>query len=111
MNRSLPGVQQSFFQLILDRELGNDKDGNPYRLHPETRVFAAVNHGAEYDVNDMDPALLRRFWTVDLEPTVDNWLEWARDEESGSSAGGLCPPTSVPPPCRSDQGGTRYCMS
>ena len=62
LNRSLVGVQQSFFQLVLDRELGNDKDGNPYRLHPQTRVIAAVNHGSEYDVNDMDPALLRRFW-------------------------------------------------
>ncbi len=79
LNRSLPGVQQSFFQLVLDRELGNDKDGNPYRLHPETRVFAAVNHGAEYDVNDMDPALLRRFWTVDLEPTNEDWINWAKD--------------------------------
>jgi len=77
LNRSLPGVQQSFFQLILDRELGNDKDGNPYKLHPDTRVFAAVNWGAEYDVNDMDPALLRRFWVCDLEPTVTDWLEWA----------------------------------
>jgi len=77
MNRALPGVQQSAFQLVLDRELGNDKDGNPYKLHPETRIFAAVNAGAEYDVNDMDPALLRRFWTIDLEPTNADWLEWA----------------------------------
>ena len=77
LNRSLPGVQQSFFQLVLDRELGNDKDGNPYKLHPGTRVFAAVNHGSEYDVNEMDPALLRRFWTVDLEPTTQDWLDWA----------------------------------
>ena len=77
LNRSLPGVQQSFFQLVLDRELGNDKNGNPYKLHPETRVFAAVNHGAEYDVNEMDPALLRRFWTVDLQPTHHDWIEWA----------------------------------
>jgi len=80
LNRSLPGVQQSFFQLILDRELGNDKDGNPYKLHPGTRVFAAVNHGAEYDVNEMDPALLRRFWVCDLEPTSEDWLAWAKDE-------------------------------
>ena len=79
LNRSLPGVQQSVFQLVLERELGNDKDGNPYRLHPETRVFAAVNHGAEYDVNDMDPALLRRVWTVDLEPTNEDWISWAQD--------------------------------
>ena len=80
LNRSLPGVQQSFFQLILDRELGNDKDGNPYKLHPETRIIAAVNHGAEYDVNDMDPALLRRFWVCDLLPTSEDWLTWATDE-------------------------------
>ena len=77
LNRSLPGVQQSFFQLVLDRELGNDQDGNPYRLHPETRVYSAVNHGSEYDVNEMDPALLRRFWTVDLDPTVHDWIDWA----------------------------------
>jgi|TARA_Y100000034_G_C6881055_1_gene403728 hypothetical protein len=77
LNRSLPGVQQSFFQLVLDRELGNDQDGNPYQLHPETRVFSAVNHGSEYDVNEMDPALLRRFWVVDLEPTVHDWIDWA----------------------------------
>ena len=77
LNRSLPGVQQSFFQLVLDRELGNDAAGNPYRLHPETRIIAAVNHGAEYDVNEMDPALLRRFWVCDLEPTAEDWLIWA----------------------------------
>ncbi len=81
MNRSLPGVQQSFFQLVLDRELGNDKNGIPYRLHPQTRVIAAVNHGSEYDVNEMDPALLRRFWVADLMPTADDWVEWARNND------------------------------
>jgi hypothetical protein len=78
LNRSLPGVQQSFFQLVLDRELGNDKNGVPYRLHPETRVIAAINFGSEYDVNDMDPALLRRFWVADIEPDVEDWVAWAR---------------------------------
>lgn len=77
LNRSLPGVQQSFFQLVLDRELGNDEDGVPYRLHPDTRVLAAINHGSEYDVNDMDPALLRRFWVVDLKPSHEDFLIWA----------------------------------
>ena len=79
LNRSVRGVQQSFFQLVLDRELGNDEDGVPYRLHPETRVFAAVNHGSEYDVNDMDPALLRRFWVVDLIPTHEDFIAWAKE--------------------------------
>jgi len=77
LNRSMPGVMQGFFQIVLDRELGNDSEGNPICLHPETRVFAAVNVGNEYDVNDMDPALLRRFWVADLEPDVKGWMDWA----------------------------------
>jgi len=84
LNRSLPGVQQSFFQLVLDRELGNDKNGVPYRLHPETRVIAAVNHGSEYDVNEMDPALLRRFWVSDIIPTSADWIDWAKDNDIDS---------------------------
>ena len=79
LNRSMPQVMQSFFQIVLDRELGNNVDGEPLRLHPETRVVAAVNWGNEYDVSDMDPALLRRFWVVDLEPTSQDWLDWAVD--------------------------------
>ena len=74
LNRSMPQVQQAFFQVVLDRSLGNDAEGQPMTLHPETRVFAAVNFGSEYDVNDMDPALLRRFWTVDLEPTNEDTI-------------------------------------
>jgi hypothetical protein len=81
LNRSLPGVQQSFFQLVLDRELGNDKNGVPYRLHPDTRVIAAVNHGSEYDVNEMDPALLRRFWVADVDPSSSDWISWAVEND------------------------------
>ena len=80
LNRGLPTVQQAFFQIVLDRCLGNDENGNPYTLHPETRIYAAVNHGAEYDVNEMDPALLRRFWTVDLDPSKDDWISWAKSK-------------------------------
>ncbi len=77
LNRSMPQVMQSFFQIVLDRQLGNNADGTPLTLHPDTRVIAAVNHGAEYDVAEMDPALLRRFWVVDLDPTVTDWIDWA----------------------------------
>jgi hypothetical protein len=80
LNRSLPTVQQSFFQIVLDRCLGNDSQGNPYNIHPETRIFAAVNHGSEYDVNEIDPALLRRFWTTDIVPDVTSWLTWATSQ-------------------------------
>ena len=81
LNRSMPQVMQSFFQIVLDRELGNNVDGQPLRLHPDTRVLAAVNHGSEYDVNEMDPALLRRFWVVDLDPTVTDWIDWASEND------------------------------
>ena len=79
MNRSMPQVMQAFFQIVLDRELGNDKEGAPRRLHPDTRVFAAINAGNEYDVNEMDPALLRRFWVCELENDADSWLSWAAE--------------------------------
>jgi len=77
INRSMPQVMQAFFQVVLDRCLGNDKDGNPWPLHAGTRVVAAGNFGSEYDVIEMDPALLRRFWVVDLEPDHLSWLAWA----------------------------------
>ena len=71
LNRATPEVIQAAFQIVLDREL------NGHQLHPETRVFAAVNVGAEYEVNEMDPALLRRFWSIELEPTHADFIDWA----------------------------------
>lgn len=77
MNRANPQVLQAFFQVVLDRCLGNDSNGDPMPLHAETRVYAAINFGAEYDVQEMDPALVRRFWTVDVEPDHVQWCNWA----------------------------------
>ena len=71
VNRATPEVMQCAFQLVLDREL------NGHKLHPETRIYCAVNASADYQVNEMDPALLDRFWTVDLDPTTEDWIEWA----------------------------------
>ena len=71
LNRATIEVQQCAFQIVLDREL------NGHKLHPGTRVYAAVNEGSEYQVTDMDPALLRRFFAATLEPTTKDWLAWA----------------------------------
>jgi hypothetical protein len=71
LNRATIEVQQCAFQIVLDREL------NGHKLHPETRIYAAVNEGNDYQVTEMDPALLRRFYSATLEPTVDDWLKWA----------------------------------
>ena len=47
-----------------------------------TLVFAAVNggeHGEQYQVGEMDPAELDRWTVFDIEPTAEDWLEWAKD--------------------------------
>ncbi len=80
LNRGLPGVLNSLFQVVLDRELGNGPDGRPRRLHPGTQVVAAVNWGGDYTVNEMDPALLSRFWVAEFKPTHGDWIAWARSE-------------------------------
>ena len=71
INRASVEVQQCAFQIVLDRQL------NGMTLHPETRIYSAINEGSEYQVNEMGPALMRRFWTVDLEPTTEDWIQWA----------------------------------
>jgi predicted AAA+ superfamily ATPase len=72
LNRATTEVMQAAFQIVLDREL------NGWKLHPQTAVFAAVNSSASYTVNEIDPALLDRFWTIDLTPSANDWLVWAR---------------------------------
>jgi len=78
INRSMPQVMPAFFQVVLDRSLGNDAGGMPMQLHPESRVVACGNFGSEYDVTQVDPALLRRFWTQDIECTNEDWIIWAK---------------------------------
>lgn len=73
LNRATPEVMQAAFQIVLDREL------NGWKLHPQTRVFAAINTGGNYTVNEMDPALLDRFWAIDLTPDVEDWVVWAKE--------------------------------
>lgn len=75
LNRAMPTVLQAVFQIVLDRQLSGHK------LHPKTRVFAAINVGKKYDVTAMDPALLRRFYQFDFAPTPEEWL--ARAESFG----------------------------
>lgn len=75
LNRATPEVMQAAFQVVLDREL------NGWKLHPQTRVFAAINTGGTYTVNEMDPALLDRFWTIDLTPDTQDWLTWAKESD------------------------------
>ena len=76
VDRGAMEVRQGLFELMDSRKLAGK------HLHADTLMFAAVNggiHGANYQVSDMDVAELDRYWCVDVEPTVEDWLTWAKD--------------------------------
>ena len=76
VDRATTEVRQGFFQL------GDSRQINGWKLHPGTVVFGAVNggkHTAQYQVADMDPAELDRWVNFDVEPSIEDWLTWAKD--------------------------------
>lgn len=79
IDRATPEVRQGIFELTDSRKM----NGN--HLHKDTLVFAAVNggeHGAQYQVGDMDPAELDRWTVFDIEPSIADWLEWASKDDN-----------------------------
>tara|TARA_R100001510_G_scaffold56896_1_gene63417 strand:+ start:632 stop:1708 length:1077 start_codon:yes stop_codon:yes gene_type:complete len=76
VDRATLEVRQGIFELTDSRKL------NGHVLHSDTLVFAAVNggeHGSQYQVGEMDPAELDRWTVFDVEPSVEDWLTWAKD--------------------------------
>lgn len=72
INRGTPETMQACFQFVEKGEL------NGRKVHPESRIIAAINYSKEYQVTPMDPAFVDRFWVADVEPDKDDWLSWAR---------------------------------
>mgnify|MGYP003652475303 FL=1 len=76
VDRATSEVRQGIFELTDSRKLAG------FTLHQDTLIFAAVNggeHGEQYQVGEMDPAELDRWTVFDVEPTTEDWLEWAGD--------------------------------
>lgn len=85
LNRATPEVMQAAFQIVLDRiHLSG------WKLHPETRIYACINTNQTYQVNEMDPALLDRFWVVDLRPTHEEFVEGYAKEKFHPNIYGFC---------------------
>ena len=79
VDRATMEVRQGIFELCDSRKIAGQV------LHPDTLIFAAVNggdHGAQYQVGEMDPAELDRYTVFDVEPTVEDWLTWAKGKVS-----------------------------
>jgi len=80
VDRATLEVRQGIFELTDSRKL------NGHNLHEDTIIFAAVNggeHGENYQVNEMDPAELDRWSVWDIEPTVEDWLSWGKENVDG----------------------------
>ena len=71
MNRARPEILQSVMDLTLNRLLAGKK------LPEGSAVISAVNEGEEYQLTDLDPALVSRFNVYHFQPTVQDWLIWA----------------------------------
>lgn len=72
LNRARPEILQTIMDLALNRKLAG-------RELPEgSRIISAVNAGDQYQLTDLDPALVSRFNIVNFRPTVQEWLLWAR---------------------------------
>lgn len=71
LNRAKKDVQQAVFEICLDRRL----DG--VDLPPGWRVVACINADPIYQVTPMDVALEDRWFMIDFQPTVKDWLDWA----------------------------------
>lgn len=80
VDRATTEVRQGIFELTDSRKLAG------WALHEDTVVVAAVNggeHGDQYQVNEMDPAELDRYTVFDVEPSVEDWLSWGKDNVDG----------------------------
>ncbi len=71
-NRALDAVKQSIFEICDSRQFYG------HHLHPETRVIIAENVGDAYQVTACDPAEVSRTVTVELEPSLQEWLDYAK---------------------------------
>ena len=47
------------------------------KLPEGSRIISAVNSGDQYQLTDLDPALVSRFNVVTFRPTTQEWLLWA----------------------------------
>jgi len=71
LNRARPELLQAIQDLTLNRTLAGRK------LPKNSRIVSAVNAGDEYQITDLDPALVSRFNIYEFVPEVEDWISWA----------------------------------
>ena len=71
LNRARPEILQTVMDLVLNKTLAGK------RLPEGSQIISAINEGEEYQLTDLDPALVSRFNVYHFAPTTDEWLLWA----------------------------------
>ena len=72
LNRARPEVLQTIMDLTLNRKLAGRS------LPAGSRIISAVNDGNIYQLTDLDPALVSRFNVMVFQPSIQEWLLWAK---------------------------------
>lgn len=71
LNRARPEILQVVMDLTLNRKLAGKC------LPAGSQIISAINEGDEYQLTDLDPALVSRFNVYKFTPTVKDWINWA----------------------------------
>jgi hypothetical protein len=71
LNRARPEILQCVMELTLNKTLAGKE------LPRGSRIISAVNEGEEYQLTDLDPAMISRFNIYYFSPTPGEWLLWA----------------------------------
>ncbi len=74
LNRARPEILQSVMDLTLHRTLAGKS------LPEGSIVISAINYGDQYQITDLDPALVSRFNIYEFAPTHEDWIVWASRE-------------------------------
>ena len=69
-------IINALMELAVDQHIGSAQ------LAPGSRVFAAMNPSSanQYMVKELELSHMRRFCVIELAPTVDEWLLFAKEE-------------------------------
>lgn len=74
LNRARPEILQTVMDLALNRRLAG------HMLPEGSRIISAINDGEQYQLTQLDPALVSRFNVYRFTPTASEWLLWAQEE-------------------------------
>lgn len=75
-NRAPLDVRQAALQLVLEGKIHEHE--LPRVGSEKTFIIAAINPPGDYQVDELDEALLDRFLVIKVEPDAPAWLDWAR---------------------------------